>query len=152
INYALWAACYPSGEVVELEWVVIAKAIEKESIGRLPISITPYANDYQPASLYISGTATENGAETDQAIAMRERVNADGSKTGTFEIYTSLIGGESLHFRDRASMQSRKFGGANGALVACGEEITAPESGVYRVLVDLNEDRYEFAKIDRWSL
>src|SRR5690554_5357101 len=37
INYALWAACYPSGEAVDLEWVVVAKAIEKETIGRLPI-------------------------------------------------------------------------------------------------------------------
>ena len=152
INYALWAACYPSGEPVDLEWVVVAKAIEKETIGRLPISITPYASEYQPASLYISGTATENGAEAHQAIAMRERVNADGSKTGTFEVYTSLIGGESLYFRDRASMQSRKFGGADGMLVACGEEITAPESGVYRIFVDLNENDYEFTKIDQWSL
>src|SRR5690554_3979882 len=85
INYALWAACYPSGETVELEWVVVARAIETETMGRLPISITPYASEYQPESLYISGAATENGVGIDQSVALREKVRADGGKTGIFE-------------------------------------------------------------------
>jgi len=152
INYALWAACHPSGETVELEWVVVAKAIDKETEGRLPISITPYASVYKPQSLYISGGATENGKETAQAIPMLEKTKADGTNTGIFEVYTSLTGGEILHFRDKPIVGSRKFGGEDGTLVSCGEDITAPESGVYRVTVDLNANRYEFTKIERWSL
>ncbi|MFC4872686.1 SusE domain-containing protein [Negadavirga shengliensis] len=152
INYALWAACYPKGEAVELEWVVIAKAIEKETITRQAVSITPYSTEYIPSSLFVSGSATETGPATGDAIAMNERVKADGSRTGIYEAYTALKGGETLYFRDKAEVGSRKFGGNQGILEACGEAITAPESGEYRVIVNLNDNTYEFTKIDRWSL
>lgn len=152
INYALWAACYPSGETVGLEWVVVAKAIEREVVARRAISITPYATEHQPQTLFISGSATENGEGPAQALAMKQMVKADGTNTGIFELYTSLKENATFHFRDKAAVGSRQFGGDTGSLVACGEEISVPEAGIYRVRVDLNANSYELTAIDRWSL
>ncbi|MCH7399441.1 hypothetical protein MM236_15670 [Belliella sp. DSM 107340] len=152
INYALWAACYPQGESVDLEWVVIAKAIEKEAISRHEITVTPYADEYQPNSLFITGMATETGDNPSNAIPMRQLIKADGTETGIFEIYTSLTSGQNFHFRDRAMVGSRKIGGENGILQACGDEIQIEESGEYKVQVNLAENTFEFTKIERWSL
>lgn len=39
IDYALWAACYPAGSTVDLQWVVVATAIEKESMASQAVSV-----------------------------------------------------------------------------------------------------------------
>lgn len=152
INYGLWAACYPAGQSADLEWVVVAKAIEQERIGRLPITITPYASEYQPQSLFIAGSATENGAEVGQALAMKQLMKADGTATGIYELYTSLTNDGTFHFRDKAAVGARQIGGEGGNLIPCGVGMSVPEAGVYRVRVDLHTNSYELAALDRWSL
>lgn len=154
IDYALWAACYPAGSTVDLEWVVQAKAIERVSTISRKISITRFQTDYAPETLYIYGAGTEAGADAANATPMRSIPNAEGEPSGVFDVYTTLIAGETYLFRDKASTFSRVYGsaGADGALQPCGDLMTAPETGQYRVTVDLNNNTFELLKIDRWSL
>lgn len=152
IDYALWAACYPAGSTVELEWVVIAKAIEKESVATRPVSVTRFETEYMPASLFIHGSGTEAGEDAANATAMRAIPDAEGNPSGVFDVYTTLTQGGTYYFRDQANATSRLYGGTDGALEGCGPAITAPETAQYRVTVNLNDNTYSLLKIDRWSL
>lgn len=152
IDYALWAACYPAGTTVDLEWVVTARAIEKESTAARKVSFTRFETEYTPTTLFIYGSGTEAGANASNATPMRSIPNNAGEPSGVFDVYTTLTAGETYSFRDRASTVSRRYGGADGTLEPCGEAITAPETGQYRITVDFNDNTYELLGIDRWSL
>lgn len=152
IDYALWAACYPAGSTVKLKWVVIGKAIEKESVATQEVSVTRFETDRIPTTLFIYGSGSEAGEDASNATAMRSVVDADGNPTGVFDVYTTLTSGGTYYFRDQANTQSRLYGGADGVLAGCGPAITAPETAQYKVTVDLNKNTYELLKIDRWSL
>src|SRR5690606_14537557 len=103
------------------------------------ISITRFQTDYTPETLYIYGAGTEAGADAANATPMRSIPNAEGEPSGVFDVYTTLLAGETYLFRDKASTFSRVYGsaGADGALQPCGDLMTAPETGQYRVTVDL---------------
>lgn len=152
IDYALWAACYPAGASVELEWVVVAKAIEKESSARRKLTITRFETEYVPETLFIYGSGTEAGEDISNATAMRSIPDAEGNPSGVFDVYTTLTAGGTYYFRDQASVTARQYGGTEGALEGCGAAIAAPETAQYRVTVDLNNNTYTLLKIDRWSL
>src|SRR5690606_39371408 len=124
--------------------------IEREVVARRAISVTPYASEYQPQTLFISGSATENGVGPAQALAMKQKLKADGTKTGIFEVYTSLKENATFHFRDKAAVGSRQFGGDAGSLVACGDEIPVSVAGIYRVQVDLNTNIYNMTANYGW--
>jgi hypothetical protein len=151
IDYALWAACYPAGAEVSLQWTVIAKAIEKTRVATQDIKFKRFATEYIPSTLFLTGGATEAGTDLSKAIAMRAQKDADGKTIGKFDVYTHLTEGSSYFFRDQANELSRKIGGADGALT-CGSTIVAPTSGEYRITADLVNNKYELLKIDRWSL
>ena len=152
IDYALWAKCYAPGAAVPLKWVVVATAIEKQAMASSPVTITRFAADAVPSTLFISGSATEVGADPANGVAMRARKNADNEPTGVFDVYTTLTAGSTYVFRDNASANSRSYGGSNGTLSACGAEITVDETAQYRVTVDLNNNTYELWKVEKWSL
>lgn len=152
IDYALWARCYPAGSTVDLEWIVVARAIEKEAIARQQVSITRFNTDPLPATLFIYGSGTEAGEDVSSAMPMRSIPDAEGQPSGVFEVYTTLTADGTYHFRDMANNQSRLYGGAEGSLEGCGPAITAPETGQYRVTVDLINNTYDLLHIDRWSL
>lgn len=152
IDYALWTACYPAGSVAKLKWAVIAKAIEKTVVTSQTVSFTRFETEYFPSTLFITGAATEAGTDVTKATAMRAQKNADGDLTYSFDVYTTLTKGATYQFRDQANLQSRIYGGKDGALQPCGEAITAPETGQYRVTVDLINNTYTLLKIDKWSV
>jgi hypothetical protein len=152
VDYALWAACYPAGSAVSLKWVVKAKAIDKETVSFKNVSVTRFETEYHPSTLFIYGSGAESGEDPTNATPMRAILDAEQNSTGVFEVYTTLTEGGTYYFRDKATTQSRKYGGSEGALEGCGPAITAPETGQYRVRVDLNENTYELFKIERWSL
>lgn len=152
IDYALWAACYPAGEKVNLKWAVVAKAIDKEAVATQNVTFTRFETDYMPSTLYITGAATEAGANPENATLMRAQKNSEGALTHVFDVYTTLTEGETFQFRDQANTRSRLYGGSEGELEGCGAAIAAPETGQYRITVDLNTNTYELLKIDRWSL
>lgn len=151
IDYALWVACYPAGAEVKLDWAVIAKAIEKTGVTTQSITFKRFESEYYPSTLFITGEATENGADVTKAIPMRAFKTSDGATTGVFELYTHLTVGSTYFFRDQANENSKKIGGSENALT-CGTTIQAPASGEYKVTVDLVNKKYSLLKIDRWSL
>lgn len=152
IDYALWAACYPAGTTADLQWAVVARAIEKEAVATQNISIKRFNDEYMPQTLFVYGSGTEAGEAVANATPMRPIPDADGNPSGVFEAYTTLTAGGTFTFRDKATLESRPYGGADGVLEACSAEIAAPETGQYRVTVDLNDNTYELLRIDRWSL
>lgn len=152
IDYALWARCYPAGANANVKWMVKAKAIETETMGSNAITIKRFANDPVVEQMFITGGATEAGTNVENATPMRALKNADGELTGVFDVYTRLTSGQTYSFRDKALETSRVYGGSNGTLTPCGAAITAPEDGVYRVRIDLNDNTYDLWLVDRWSL
>ncbi|MBL0740792.1 hypothetical protein [Chryseolinea lacunae] len=151
IDYALWAACYPANAEVKLQWVVVAKAIEKKAVETREITFKRFETEYVPTTLFLTGEATEGGADLTKALPFRALTDADKNPTGVFEIYTHLTKGSTYFFRDQADAHSRKMGGADGK-VTCGSDIAAPETGEYRITVDLVNNTYNVLLIDRWSL
>ncbi|HEX5170827.1 MAG TPA: SusE domain-containing protein [Cyclobacteriaceae bacterium] len=152
IDYALWAACYAPGSKVNLEWAVIARAIEKKTFASRAASFTRFATERKPSTLFITGDATEAGEDITNAMAMRARKDADGNPTYIFDTYTTLSNTGSFQFRDQANLQSRSYGGDAGALEGCGPGIASGETAQYRIKADLNDDSYELLKIEKWSL
>jgi starch-binding outer membrane protein SusE/F len=152
LDYALWTKCFEPGQAVDLKWVVVAKAIEKEVNASSPISITRFETDRIPQSMVITGAGTEAGDDVAAAAPMRARKNGDGETTGIFDVYTTLTEGQTFAFRDQPNSQSKMFGGSDGSLEGCGSAIAAPATGQYRVVADLNNSTYNFLKIDKWSL
>ena len=152
LDYALWAACYPAGKPVKLKWAVIAKAIEQSVVTSQEITFTRFETEYFPSTLFITGAATEAGADITKATAMRAQKNADGDLTYIFDVYTTLTKGATYEFHDQPAAKSRTYGGQDGKLAPCGTAITAPETGQYRVTVDLMNNTYTLLKIDKWSV
>ncbi|MBX2966699.1 MAG: SusF/SusE family outer membrane protein [Cyclobacteriaceae bacterium] len=152
IDYALWAACYPAGTKVNLSWVVIAKAIEKTAIATQNISFTRFTTEREITALYLTGSATEGGADATKATLMRGRKNAEGNLTQVFDIYTNLTAGGTYFFTDKPAENSKVYGGSDGTVQPCGSAITAPTTGVYRIVVNLNTNSYELLAITKWSL
>lgn len=152
LDYALWAHCYPEGGAAALKWVVLSKAIEKQSVAEQNLSVTRFESERIPETLFITGAATEKGTDATQAIAMRALVDGDENPTNVFDVYTTLTQGSTFQFRDQAAVLSKPFGGNEGTLAGCGPGITVEETGQYRVTVNLNNNTYELLKIDRWSL
>lgn len=146
IDYALWAKCYPAGEVANLKWAVLSKAIEKQAVAEQNISLTRFETERMPSTLFITGSGTERGADPAQAIEMYAK------DVNVFEVYTKLTQGQTYQFRDQAAATSKVYGGNAGTLAGCGPAIAVDETAVYRVTVDLDADTYSVLKIDRWSL
>jgi hypothetical protein len=151
IDYALSTLCHPAGAEVELQWAVIAKAIENREVTVQNIKFKRFVNERMPSTLFVTGDATEGGTDLANAVAMRAQKNADGDLTGIFDAFTHLKEGATFFFRDQAIEKSRKLGGSEGEL-SCGEAITAPEEGEYLIRANLAENTYALTKIDRWSL
>jgi hypothetical protein len=152
IDQALSMAGYEAGTTINLKWGVIAQSLSKETVVSQPVSITRFLTESAPLTLYISGAATEKGADVTQAMAMKAFKDADGNPANIFEIYTSLKAGEGFKFYSQPAAQSMVYGGANGQLVKNGEAITASAAGQYRITVNFDNNTYNLLKIDKWSV
>ncbi|EMR03164.1 SusE domain-containing protein [Cesiribacter andamanensis] len=152
IDQALSIAGYEAGSTVDLQWGVVARSLDKETVSFQPISITRFLTESAPLDLYLSGPATEQGSTLANAIPMKAFTDPDGNPTSVFEVYTSLKAGETFHFYSQPSEQSLQYGGTNGQLQKDGAGITAPAAGTYRITVDFNTNTYNLLKIDKWSV
>ncbi|OKL38764.1 SusE domain-containing protein [Pontibacter flavimaris] len=152
IDQALSAAGYIAASTVNLKWGVLATSLSKQTVASSTITITRFATESSPTQLFVSGAATETGADPTKAIAMRDIKDAEGNSTGVFELYTSLKADGTFRFLGEQSAQALTFGGTSGQLARNGAGITAPEAGEYRILVDFNNNSYNLLKIDKWSV
>lgn len=152
LDQALSAAGYAANTAVPLKWTVIARSLDQETMASQAVSITRFATESFPSQLFLSGSATEKGADLSQALAMKALKDASGNNTNVYELYTGLTAGGTLKFYSATSGQSLNYGGASGQLAKNGSAIAAPGAGAYRITVNLNTNTYDLMKIDRWSV
>ena len=94
-----------------------------------------------PSELYITGSATETGADLAKAIKMKKLSNT------SYEIITSLKDGE-YFFVDRNTGTPKKFSNNNGNIIVDGvTNVTGTK--VYRIVVDFEKITVEAKEIKR---
>ncbi|RLJ67378.1 SusE-like outer membrane protein [Lacinutrix venerupis] len=152
IDEALSIAGYPVSEVAQVTWAVKAISLSKTAYDSQSLAITRFEDEIIPTRLYISGTATENENNLAEAIQLKRLNNSEGLASNVHEVYTSLTAGNTYKFYSETSLPAHQYGGADGVLVKSGEPIVAQEDGVYRIMVNLDDNTYSLLKIDYWSM
>lgn len=94
-----------------------------------------------PADLYISGSATEGGADLSKAIKMKKL------SANSYEIITSLKDGE-YFFVDRNTGTPKKFSASEGNIVADGSTAHTGTK-IYQIIVDFEKVTVETKEIKR---
>lgn len=152
INQALALGGFPASAEANVSIIVQANSLSKSSTSNIELNIVRFDDEIVPQNLYLSGTATENGDELSEAIALKRLSNSNGSLSHVYEVYTRLEESGDFSFYSERSMPALKYGGSDGNLEFFGENITAESSGEYRLRVDLENNTYELLKIDFWSM
>lgn len=152
IDLALSYAGFTAGGNAQVELVVIAVSLDKQTLDSREISITRFESEYKPQQLFLSGAATEAGNDLSQAISLRSFSNANGNLTYAFETYTHLEAGKGFKVYGNSAMPAHVYGGSDGLLIKNGEAISVPESGEYRLSINLEENTYQLLKIDYLSI
>lgn len=152
IDLALSYAGFNAGTEADVEVAVVATSIDKETRDVQNFTIERFETEYKPQQLFLTGAATESGADLSQAISMRALNDANGNPTYQFEAYTHLEAGQNFRFFSRQQLPSHMYGGSDGQIVKNGDPITIDESGEYRLTVDLEENTYDLVRIERLSI
>ncbi|WP_203258303.1 SusE domain-containing protein [Hyunsoonleella ulvae] len=152
LDQALAFSGFRANEEAQITFAVKANSLSKSSQTTANLSVTRFENELLPQSLYISGTATENNNDLSQAIALRRLTDSNGGLSNIYEVYTSLVAGESYKFYSERSLPALEFGGSDGNIVSFGDDIVANDSGQFRIKVDLDNNTYELLQINFWSM
>ena len=97
-----------------------------------------------PADVYITGSATEAGANLSDAIKMTATAN------GVFEVFTKLKAG-TYHFVDKKSGTPNSFS-IQGTAIKEGGENTQANEKIYRIRLDFNNAANEVTEITKVGL
>lgn len=152
IDLALSYAGYEAGTDVDLEVVVLANSIDKQTTDSAEIIVKRFESEYLPEQLFLSGEATEAGSDLSNSLALRSLNDPDNNATDIFEIYTHLEAGATFKIYSKNSLPAHIYGGNDGDLIKNGDPISVNETGVYRLTVDLAEGTYSLLKIDHLSV
>lgn len=152
IDLALSYAGYPADSNAEVAVVVLANSIDKVASDVQEVIIKRFASEYKPQQLFLTGPATEGGADLAEALQMRSLKDSDGSHTYKFEAYTHLEGGENFSIISKRQMPAHLYGGSEGELVKNGSPLQVSEPGEYKITVDLEADTYTLKKVDYLSI
>lgn len=130
LKWTVW-----SSKGLEVKTAVEERSIEVERPGGFPT----------PDELFLTGTATETGADLGAALPFK--------KTGatTFEIYTSLVPGEyQLATRNSGEPETYFIDGTK--MKAEGTTTFAGEEGVYRLRVDFSDGSAKLVEVVKTEL
>ena len=152
LNKAIVYSGLPSNAEANLTFTVKAYSLSKSSVSSNEIKVVTFEKELLPEALYLSGSATENGEELSQAIALRQLTDSNGAASNIYEIYTSLVAGETYKFYGGLELPALQYGGSDGNLVSFGDAIVAENSGQFRIKVDLDNNSYELLEIKFWSM
>lgn len=152
LDEALSKAGFPANSIANVTLAVKATSLSKSSFDIVALSITRFATEIIPTSLYLSGNATEKGTDLSQSIPLRRLNKADGSPANQYEIYTQLTAGNTFKLFSNQQLPAHQYGGQAGDLVKSGNAISVAEDGIYRISVDLDNQVYSLLKIDKWSV
>lgn len=98
-----------------------------------------------PADLYLTGAASEGGADLSKAVRFKKMAE------GVFEIYTAISNG-SYHFVDANSGTPTTFSVQNGTLTTNGTIEASGGTKVMRIRVDFNSAAANFAEIESFGV
>lgn len=118
----------------KLRWTVLASKgtnVQHGSESRI-IQITRPAGFAEiPAEMYLTGTATEGGADVTKAVKLKM------SEEGVFEIYTSLKAGDYV-LTDKPTASGKKYYIENGLIKEGSTPVTINAAKNYRLTFDFN--------------
>src|SRR5690554_1877621 len=129
INRVAATAGMEAEEQGTLKWTVYASKgyMPAKAVETRTLTVTRLAGFADiPEEVYITGEATEGGANVSDALPLR--MNAEGE----FEIYTKLLAGVPFHFTDEPSEGGRVFSAEEGLLYEEGSG-SVEQEGVYRI-------------------
>jgi hypothetical protein len=153
INEFLSFNGYPPDQIATILWGVKATSLSKSSVVTQDISFKRFSTEIIPTRLYVSGIATEDNGNLENAIQMNRIKNASGTFTNKHEIYTNLTAGGQFKFYSEKFLPCHQYGTNDSeALVKSGSPILVNETGQYRITVDLENNSFELLKIEKWSL
>ncbi|NIG54494.1 SusE domain-containing protein [Chitinophaga sp. Cy-1792] len=118
----------------KLKWTVFASKgynIQKAAETKLIEVERPNGFAEIPADVYLTGDATEAGAELGNALKMKS------TSPGVFEIYTSLKNGK-YHFTDRNTGTPSTYSLTGNAVIEGGENAQTTGLKVCRIRLDFN--------------
>lgn len=131
------------GNSGKLIWTVISsKGINdlKSSVSRT-LEVKRLVGFPDVIEAYLTGEATEGGADLANAIAMKS------ISTGVFEVYTKLTAGKTYHFVSSKTGTPRTFFVDNGIIKEGATSITAPKTAVYRIKLDFGVASSSYTEI-----
>ncbi len=139
-----------SAEVGTLKWTVFAskginpvKAAEERTL-----TLTRLAGFAEvPSQLYITGDATEVGADLDKAVVMKKVTD------GEFEIFIKLTEGKSFKFVSANTGTPTEYS-LNGEKLVEGGSTTVAKTGIYKYYVDFNAGSFTSKEVTKvkWFL
>lgn len=95
-----------------------------------------------PDQLYITGEATEVGADLSKALIMKKVAD------GEYEIYTQLTAGKTFKFVSAASGDPKEYSLSGEKLVEGGTS-TVSETGIYKYYVDFNIGSFSTKRVTK---
>lgn len=134
LNSIASLAGIPSLGTGKLKWTVYAsKGINEvqAAVSRTIEVERPAGFANLPADVFITGTATETGADLGSAAKLKQVAN------GVFEIYTSLKAG-TYNFADRNTGSPTTYSISGGDLKEGGTTTVTGDTKVYRINLDFN--------------
>ena len=100
-----------------------------------------------PSQLYITGEATEVGADLDKAMVMKKVAD------GEFEVFIKLTEGKSFKFVSANTGTTTEYS-LNGEKLVEGGSITAAKTGIYKYYIDFNAGSFTSKEVTKvkWFL
>nr|WP_295871413.1 SusE domain-containing protein [uncultured Chitinophaga sp.] len=148
LNSIAGKAGIPSLGVGKLKWTVLAAKgynIQQAAETKLIEVERPAGFAEVPADMFLTGEATEAGADLGKAMKMK------ATAPGVFEIYTSLKNGK-YHFAARNSGTPATYSWSGSALKEGGETEQTAGTKVYRLRLDFNNAAITVTQINSIGL
>ncbi|GAB3020125.1 hypothetical protein GCM10027051_26650 [Niabella terrae] len=149
INRACAAAGIPTGETGNVLWSVVSwRGLSSATCPQKNLLTVKRLEGFEsiPETVFITGEASEGGADASQALAMKKTGN------GQFEIYTELKSDGGFSFIDRTTGEpNRYYIDAANKLAEAGtdQQSTVEATGVYRITLDFTNKGVTSMKINR---
>jgi hypothetical protein len=98
-----------------------------------------------PDQVYVTGDATEPGADLSKAYAMKKIAD------GEFEIYTQLTAGKTFKFVNTTTGTPTEYS-LSGDKIVAGGTTTASQTGIYKYYLDFNVGSFSMKEVTKVNL